>query len=296
MGLFQWLWKGRKNALLEHSEQRLVAMGDRNYVEDAPYMLPKDDQEIDRLDLQHYMLRSILQENYLAPLKMPKRILDIGCGTGRWAIEVAEAFPTADIVGLDIVKPTLEVSQRPNNVLFLQRDVLKGLPFTDKTFDYVHMRFLIGALPVTDFQNVVNEMSRVVQPGGWIELAEPGLLINTGIGLGTIWEWLVAFARMRNIDITQTQRIARFLKEAQLVNISYKEVTMPVGEYAGQIGRISARNILALAEAIRAPIVSLKIASTSDYNAMLTKAKAELEQANGNCYAKMHIAIAQRKA
>ncbi|GER92013.1 hypothetical protein KDW_61750 [Dictyobacter vulcani] len=132
MGLFQWLWKSITGSTVEHTDQRLVKVGDRAYVENAPYVLPKDEQEIDRLDLQHYVFRYMLRDNYLAPLKNPGRILDIGCGTGLWAIELAKGFPTADIVGLDILKPTLDATQRPRNVLFLQRDVLKGYHLRNK--------------------------------------------------------------------------------------------------------------------------------------------------------------------
>lgn len=296
MGLFQWLTKGRQNLPTEQSEQRLVTLGERNYVEDAPYMFPKDDQEIDRLDLQHYVLRFMLHENYLAPLKTPGRILDVGCGTGRWAIEMAGAFPSAEIVGLDIVKPTPDAAQRPSNVLFLQRDILKGLPFTDHIFDYVHMRFMIGALPIANFQGVVNELQRVVRPGGWIELAEPGVLYSAGAGLGTVWEWLLEFAGRKGIDASASNRLDKFLKDAGFMNVSRREVNFPVGEYGGKAGQLMAKNVIALAEAVRAPVIALDIASAREYDSMLAIAKSELARNTGNCFTIVYIATAQRPA
>lgn len=54
---------------------------------DAPYLLPKDDQEIRRLDYQHYIFRTLLQKNTFAPvdalLQKGGRVSDVGCGTGR---------------------------------------------------------------------------------------------------------------------------------------------------------------------------------------------------------------------
>ena len=294
MGLFQWLWKGRQNPPAESPEQ-IVKLGDRHYIENSPYLLPKDDQEIDRLDHQHYIFRFLLHENYLAPLQAPGRILDIGCGTGRWAIEMAKAFPSTEIVGLDIVKPTPDASQRPSNVLFLQRDVLKGLPFTDRIFDYVHMRFLIGALPAANFQTVVNELSRVVRPGGWIELAEPAsAFVNAGVGLETMWKWMTELAHRKGIDLQAGNRLDKFLKEAKFEHISKRQLEIPVGDYAGQIGHLSAQNILALVGAIQAPVIALNIASAKEFVAMLGIAKTELARANGNCVGHMNIAIAQR--
>lgn len=296
MGLFQWLSKGRQNVSAEQSEQHLITLGERNYVEDAPYMFPKDDREIDRLDLQHYVLRFMLHENYLAPLKTPGRMLDVGCGTGRWAIEMANAFPSSEIVGLDIIRPTPDAAQRPSNVLFLQRDILKGLPFTDRIFDYVHMRFMIAALPIANFQNVVNELYRVVRPGGWIELAEPGVLYSAGAGLGTIWKWLLEFAGRKGIDSTVSNRLDHFLKDAGFMNVSRREVNFPVGEYGGKAGQLMAQNVIAMAEAVRAPIIALNIASAREYDAMLAIAKSELGRNTGNCFTIVYIATAQRPA
>lgn len=42
---------------------------------------------------------------YLAPLALvasPKRILDIGAGTGIWAIEIADQYPESTVIGTDL--------------------------------------------------------------------------------------------------------------------------------------------------------------------------------------------------
>jgi hypothetical protein len=53
------------------------------------YPYPNDEQELDRLDMQHHMFKLINNGRlFLAPLKGPKRILDIGTGTGIWPIEM----------------------------------------------------------------------------------------------------------------------------------------------------------------------------------------------------------------
>jgi ubiquinone/menaquinone biosynthesis C-methylase UbiE len=39
--------------------------------------------------MQHVIIRALFeQHNYFAPLKRPKRMLDIGCGTGKWCLEM----------------------------------------------------------------------------------------------------------------------------------------------------------------------------------------------------------------
>ncbi len=39
---------------------------------------------------------------FFAPLDKPERILDIGTGTGIWAIEMGDEFPDASVIGTDL--------------------------------------------------------------------------------------------------------------------------------------------------------------------------------------------------
>jgi len=51
-------------------------------------MLPNDEREQDRLDLQHHSFRVMLNGKlHLAPIKGANRVLDLATGTGIWAIE-----------------------------------------------------------------------------------------------------------------------------------------------------------------------------------------------------------------
>jgi len=55
------------------------------------YAIPNDEVEQDRLDMMHHVYSlSLGGKLHLAPLKEPKKILDIGTGTGIWAIDMAE--------------------------------------------------------------------------------------------------------------------------------------------------------------------------------------------------------------
>lgn len=65
--------------------------------------MPTDEKEQDRLDMHHEILLQVMKgELLLAPLKDPHRILDIGTGTGIWAVDVADKFPAAEVIGTDL--------------------------------------------------------------------------------------------------------------------------------------------------------------------------------------------------
>ena len=76
--------------------------GDRRFLKDVPYMLPKDLGEVNRLDFQHYALRATLRSNHLVPLENPTFILDVGCGTGQWCYEMCMELPSAQVIGFDL--------------------------------------------------------------------------------------------------------------------------------------------------------------------------------------------------
>ncbi|KAJ8694211.1 hypothetical protein PTI98_007163 [Pleurotus ostreatus] len=75
------------------------------------YGLPADDEELDRLDRQHLLFIQVMGKcprvvrEYLTPA-FPgdlRNVLDLGCGSGTWIMEIARDFPNCDAVGVDLV-------------------------------------------------------------------------------------------------------------------------------------------------------------------------------------------------
>src|SRR5262245_61759287 len=134
---------------------------------DVHYVLPRHPAEIDRLDVQHYALRQALEADFLAPVQGPERILDVGAGTGQWAFDQCARFPEALVTGFDLEPSKPEA---PPNYRLVRGNLLQGLPFASGSFDFVHQRLLMLAVPLRLWPGVVDELVRVLQPGGWLEL------------------------------------------------------------------------------------------------------------------------------
>lgn len=141
--------------------------------------------------MQHHIWKQVNQSRlYHAPLRDPKRILDIGTGSGIWPIEMgkpppflfpflslsshvshlsAALFPQANIIGTDLspVQPT----EVPPNVHFLVEDATEDEWLWESDyFDYVRLGNMTGALPsATD---LMKKVMRVLKPGGWFEWHE----------------------------------------------------------------------------------------------------------------------------
>jgi ubiquinone/menaquinone biosynthesis C-methylase UbiE len=100
------------------------------------------------------------------------RILDAGCGTGEAASRMAELFPRASILGVDIVDTSLELArQRYGNlgprVQFEHRSIYE-LGIADNSFDLTVCRHVIHSIPHAE--RVIAEFVRVTRPGGWLHL------------------------------------------------------------------------------------------------------------------------------
>nr|BBH93672.1 hypothetical protein KTA_18710 [Thermogemmatispora argillosa] len=232
--------------------------GSRRYLQEQPYLLPKDLGEVNRLDFQHYVLRAALRGNYLAPIGQPRRILDVGCGTGQWAFELAHQFPHAEVIGLDLEQ--VKASTPPPNYRFVQGDLLQGLPFDNNSFDFVHQRLLFLAIPLAAWPGVVQELARVTSPGGWIELVEGSMGLQDYSPTGPATQELLSLAgqlaALRGVDSEGVvmHSLDRFLAEAGLIRVQRHTLEVPLGEWGGRIGALLALDIREAAQAMSSPL------------------------------------------
>ncbi len=256
MGLFRWLFRRNKRRppvtwerTLPNIPQEYVDEDGRRHRGDAPYLLPKDEKEMQRLDYQHYILRQLLKGNSFAPvhdlLIKGGHVLDVGCGTGRWGHEIALAYPQAHVVGFDL-EDVPRTASTPLNSHFSRGNVLQGLPFAHHSFQYVHQRLLVAAIPLDKWPWVIGELRRVTSPGGWIELVEMGNTFhNAGPATKQFLAWWVALGASRGIDASNMSQLGLLLKQAGLFNVRAETKITPVGNWGGRGGNLLAQDMLA---------------------------------------------------
>lgn len=100
------------------------------------------------------------------------RVLDVGCGTGCWTLEMARDYPESTFYGIDIQDGTFNHTAAPPNALFVKANILERLPFDDGYFDWIYSRFMSTTFTPQDWEIAMREMARVTKPGGGIELLE----------------------------------------------------------------------------------------------------------------------------
>jgi ubiquinone/menaquinone biosynthesis C-methylase UbiE len=261
----------------------VVAKG-RRHVATAPYLLPKDLQEGSRLEFQHYMLRYALKGNYAAPLTNPQDILDIGTGTGRWAIEMATVFPRANVVGIDLVTPANDANKtteaaRPANYVFVQANVLDGLPFADNSFDFVHERLLVFGIPTARWADLYHEAYRLVRPGGWVESVEADAFPeNGGPDMDRIGQWVVELSKRRGIDVFAVRQNGAMLAQAGFVNVGTRDVILPGGATGGRLGSLVTTDYFAVVSGLRGALAAQGMVSPEEFDYVLERARVSVNQ------------------
>ena len=103
------------------------------------------------------------------PLREPRRILDLGCGSGLSTLELSRAFPGAEIVGVDISADMLTAAaKRLPGAAFVQGDV--GGSIRPASISYSPMRCFIGCPRHLD---VIHQLARALPQGGALAFQMP---------------------------------------------------------------------------------------------------------------------------
>lgn len=279
--------------LVDEDGVKYITVGGRRLLASVPDVLPKDAREIRRLDFEHYLLRGALRGNHAAPVRQPAAILDVGCGSGRWANEIALQFPYANVIGLDVTTPPALESVPAENYVFVQGNVLHGMPFGDGSFDFVHMRLLFMAIPANAWKAVARELARVTRSGGWVELVESGLPIRGGPALDALSRWVSDLSARRGIDLRLGTRIGELLQDARLGSVAFREFYLPLGRYGGRFGHMAAADMLAIYDGLRPLVIAEGIADPQGYDGALAQARGELD-ATQQCVRPFYLAFGQR--
>lgn len=103
------------------------------------------------------------------PLRKPRRILDLGCGSGLSAIELRRAFPQAEIVGIDLSPDMLKAAaKRLKGVTFREGNAAS---FDSSGFDLVFSNALFQWVP--DHLKVIARLAAAMPEGGALAFQLP---------------------------------------------------------------------------------------------------------------------------
>ncbi|KAI5458182.1 S-adenosyl-L-methionine-dependent methyltransferase [Mariannaea sp. PMI_226] len=200
------------------------------------YFTPNDEQQLQSVDITHHYLTVLLGHNlYLAPIKPDvQKVLDVGTGSGIWAIDFADQFPHAEVVGSDL--SPCQPEWVPPNVKFEVDDATLTWTWKTDYFDFIHVRYLFGA--IQDWNGLFSEAYRCCAPGGWVQSCEADVHFYSDDGTAELEPVLKTWGQLyedggkvmgRPFFVQQEGLQEKALQAAGFTDIKIVDYKLPVG-------------------------------------------------------------------
>ncbi|KAH8547850.1 S-adenosyl-L-methionine-dependent methyltransferase [Umbelopsis sp. PMI_123] len=266
-------------------------------VEGSEYLFPCDDEEIDRMHVQHFMVRFAIQGNYLAPVSDSLRngaaVLDVACGPGSWTMEIAGEYPKSEVIGIDMT--SMYPSEiKPANCQFIRANIVQPLPFDDASFDYIFMRFVNMGIEAEQWDTVIAELVRVAKPGAWIELVESDVeRYRVGPCIKDFDRRLVEVLQARNMDPFACRNLDKLLIKHGLLGVKQTFISSPAGQWAGKLGQLTLQSWKANFEALKPQLCLAWNITHEQYQALIEACLSEAEIHKS--YENIHFAYGHKK-
>ena len=170
--------------------------------------------------MRYLMREHIFKEDIVRNLDLREEqlVLDVGCGSGTLALMIKTSAASTNVVGVDIDKSIIEIAQektrRVGKDLSLQIGSATDLPYRDAAFDRVATSLAFHHLNREQKERALDEIKRVLAPGGKLILADFGPPSNFVMRTLTFVTGL-----MEDIEDNVKERIPEMLKRAGFFNV-----------------------------------------------------------------------------
>ncbi|KAK3358186.1 S-adenosyl-L-methionine-dependent methyltransferase [Lasiosphaeria hispida] len=273
---------------------------------DGKYILPNDIPEQDRLDLQHHLfLLTFDNQLYLSPAGRDghalHNVLDAGTGTGIWANDLADEFPSAAIFGVDL--SPIQSPFVPPNVRFQIDDLEEPWTFTTK-FDFIYSRMMTAAL--ADWPRFFQQAYDSLAPGGWVELADIYSLqcddgsLKKDSALRKWVDLLLEGARLLGrpfdgADKYREQLVAQGFTNVHEVIFKWPQNKWPKDRKYKEIGVWTLENVGSAMEALSSAVYTRALGwSKEDMDTLIAQARAEMRDTSIHAYWPIYVVYGQK--
>ncbi|KAK8014928.1 methyltransferase domain-containing protein [Apiospora arundinis] len=261
------------------------------------------EQDFGRLVIQHELSIEVHAGRlYLAPVSNPRRVLDVGTGSGEWALDFARSNPASSVLGVDLVP--VKTAPSESNCSFCVGDVEGDWQFSPGNFDYIYARSL--ARKFSNTRQYLDSVYANLTPGGFAEFQEwiTELRCPNGSLEGTaMHRWnrgmLQAFKQIGQ-ELDFINGYPAKLADAGFVNITERRYPVPVtcwapGKRLQRIGSLMRQNTGVILDLYSETVfVGVLGWTKEELQTLIRDVRNDLLNNNIHCYAVLMTVYCQR--
>ncbi|CCT65349.1 uncharacterized protein FFUJ_02285 [Fusarium fujikuroi IMI 58289] len=185
---------------------------------ETEYFAPNDERQKESIDISRYLTS------------------EPGLVYGQYTNDdFADQYPNAEVIGTDL--SPIQPDWVPPNVRFELEDATGNWTWANGTFDFVHMRYLIGA--IADWGALFKEAFRCCKPGGFVESVEVNPTFfsddETASEVMAVQTWNKLFREASKAfgrSFCEIEGDAELLAAAGFVDVQVTDFKVPVGGWA----------------------------------------------------------------